>query len=48
MSIEQQETLDAILRQSATYPTSSTQSPFAIPQLVQQARLFKFTMTANF
>jgi len=39
---------NSVLRQSAAYPTSATSSPWGVPQLVQQARLFKFTLTANF
>ena len=39
---------NAVLRQSAPYPTASTQSQWGVPQLVQQGRLFKFTLSTDF
>ena len=39
---------NAILKQTAAWPTSSAQSPWGVPQLVQQGRLVKFTVTTNF
>jgi hypothetical protein len=39
---------NAVLRQTAAYPTAAGQQPWGVPQLVQQARLVKFTLTTNF
>ncbi len=39
---------NAVLRQTTPWPTSTTAAPWGVPQLVQQARLVKFALTANF